>query len=151
MRKRGFEVVRAYTEHGINLPERKTAYSAGYDIMAADNAVLEPGTVTIVPTGLKAYMPEDEYLAIHIRSGLSIKNMLSLINSQGIIDADYYNNSGNEGHILVAIFNHGPVPVSITKGDRIAQGVFSKYLTVDYEAANKHHITRTGGIGSTGK
>lgn len=146
MRVRGFEIVTGYL--GIVMPERKTAFSAGYDICAAEQVDLPPGKVTIIPTGLKAYMLEDEYLGIFIRSGLSIKKSLSLINGQGIIDADYYNNSGNEGHIMIAVFNHGGETVSIAAGDRIAQGIFFKYLKTDDDSAED---TRTGGLGSTGK
>lgn len=150
MRIRGFEIVEAYKQAGITLPERKTAASAGYDMVAAENTVLAPQAVTLVPTGVKAYMQADEYLGIHIRSGLAVKNALSLINSQGIIDADYYNNPSNEGHILVAIYNQGAQPVSLAKGDRIAQGIFYKFLRTDDDAATDQPV-RTGGIGSTGK
>ena len=110
---------------------------------------LAPRQVAIIPTGLKAYMLPDEYLGVHIRSGLSIKKQLSLINGQGIIDADYYNNPDNEGHIMLAIFNHSEVPVKIEKGMRIAQGIFYKYLTADGDAPGCGEI-RQGGMGSTG-
>ena len=93
-------------------------------------------------------MQADEYLGIHIRSGLAFKNALSLINSQGIIDSDYYNNSGNEGHIMIAVYNHGDEPVSVAKGDRVAQGIFYHYLLTDNDAAA---ASRSGGMGSTGK
>ena len=66
----------AFADKGIHLPARKTARSAGYDIEAAETVVLAPHAVTVVPTGLKAYMEGDEYLAIHIRSGISIKKGL---------------------------------------------------------------------------
>lgn len=150
MRNRGFEFVEAYRQAGIPLPARKTAASAGYDFVAAEDTVLEPQKVTLVPTGVKAYMRPDEYLGIHIRSGLAVKNALSLINGQGIIDADYYNNPANEGHILVAFYNHGPRPFSVAKGDRIAQGIFYKYLRSDDDAAAAQPA-RTGGMGSTGR
>ncbi|MBP2650273.1 MAG: deoxyUTP pyrophosphatase [Firmicutes bacterium] len=150
MRTRGFEVVAAYQDKGIEIPERKTVYSAGYDIMAAEDTVIEPGVVSLVATGLKAFMPHDEYLGIHIRSGLSIKNALSLINSEGIIDADYYNNPGNEGHIMIAFFNHGANKVIVKKGDRIAQGIFTKYFITDGDDSKKNS-NRSGGMGSTGK
>lgn len=149
MRKRGFEWVAAYKQAGLNLPSRKTSASAGYDIAAAEDVILRAGTVTMVPTGLKAYMASDEFLTICIRSGLSVKNSLSLINSQGIIDSDYYNNAENEGHILIAVFNHGNTDFSVTKGTRIAQGIFLNYLTTDYDDDNALAV-RSGGFGSTG-
>lgn len=145
---RGFEVVTAYEAKDIHLPERKTSESAGYDIASAEDVVLEPGKVTLVPTGLKAFMGLGEYLAIYIRSGISIRNSLMLINGTGIIDSDYYNNEENEGHIMIAMLNAGAEPFVIHAGDRIAQGIFMKYLlTADDEATG----VRTGGIGSTGK
>jgi len=151
MQRRGFEVITRYKHKAINLPQRKTAHSAGYDIEAAENAILLPMTVTLVPTGLKAYMHSDEYLGIHIRSGLSIRNRLSLINGQGIIDADYADNADNEGHIIIAIYNHSSEQVQIIKGDRIAQGIFYKYLKVDYDEGEASDKIRVGGFGSTDK
>ncbi|MEN6411151.1 MAG: dUTP diphosphatase [Veillonellales bacterium] len=148
MQQRGFEIITAYLDADISLPTRQTAHSAGYDMEAAAAVVLQPKSVTMIPTGLKAYMREDEYLGVHIRSGFSFKNQVSLINSQGIIDADYYNNPDNEGHILIGVFNYGTKAISVKKGDRIAQGIFSKYLRVDADIADN---TRTGGLGSTGK
>ena len=150
MRLRGFEIISIYKDTNISLPVRKTQYSAGYDISAAENIILLPTTVTVIATGLKAYMCGDEYLGIHIRSGLSIKNNLSLINGQGIIDADYYNNSDNEGHIMLAIYNHNMHNILINKDTRIAQGIFYKYLVTDTDE-NNLFVNRTGGFGSTGK
>lgn len=148
MRIRGFEVVSSYCNEEIAMPERKTKCSAGYDIAAAKDVTALPMKVCLIPTGLKAYMPDDEYLCIHIRSSLAVKNLLSLINSQGIIDADYYNNQDNEGHILVAVYNHSDIPVEIQKGMRIAQGIFSKYLLTDDDCSINE---RNGGFGSTGQ
>lgn len=147
MKVRGFEVVSAYRDRGIRIPVRKTEQSAGYDIESAEDIELLPGKVTIVRTGLKAYMGPDEYLALHVRSGISIKNGIFLINGTGIIDADYYNNEDNEGHIMAALFNTGNEPFSVKKGDRIVQGIFCRYLITDGDSAAGK---RSGGIGSTG-
>lgn len=140
----------AYADKGIDLPTRKTGCSAGYDLAAAEDVSLEPRRVTLVPTGLKAYMQPDEYLGIHVRSGFSIRNMVSCVNDEGIIDADYYGNADNEGHIFVAFVNLGDSPVQIAKGTRIAQGIFYRYLTVDGDTAGVG-AARNGGIGSTGE
>ena len=150
MKTRGFEVVTAYAGKGITLPTRKTGSSAGYDIAAAEDVSLAPYRVTLVPTGLKAYMQPDEYLGIHVRSGFSIRNLVSCVNDEGIIDADYYGNAENEGHIFVALINLGDKPVQITKGTRIAQGIFYRYLTVDNDTAGVGPL-RNGGMGSTGE
>ncbi|ORU00190.1 Deoxyuridine 5'-triphosphate nucleotidohydrolase [Anaerovibrio sp. JC8] len=149
-KNRGFQVVSTYKGKNINLPKRKTGRSAGYDIEAAEDVTLVPHKVVLVPTGLKAYMQPDEYLGIHVRSGISIKNSISCINSQGIIDADYYNNPDNEGHIMVPLINHGDKDFFIGKGTRVAQGIFYKYLTVDGDEAGVG-ADRVGGFGSTGK
>ncbi len=150
MKTRGFEVVTTYTDKGIALPARKTGCSAGYDLAAAEDVLLAPNRVTLVPTGLKAYMQPDEYLGIHVRSGFSIRNLVSCVNDEGIIDADYYDNAENEGHIFVALINLSDIPVQIEKGTRIAQGIFYRYLTVDDDTAGVGAI-RNGGMGSTGE
>ena len=141
MRKRGFERVSKYSAENILLPGRKTAASAGYDIAAAEAALIAPGAVALVPTGLKAYMQQGEVLVLAIRSSLAAKRGLCLANGIGIIDADYFQ---------VAVRNLGTQPVAIAAGERIAQGVFLPYLTVDGDAAGEG-AERTGGFGSTGR
>lgn len=92
-------------------------------------------------------MQEDEYLQIINRSSNPLKRFLSLPNSIGIIDQDYYNNSDNEGHIYVQLINYGIKDFTIEKGDRIAQGIFAKFLTVDGDTGGLSE--RTGGFGSS--
>lgn len=149
MRKRGFEIISTYKDKNINLPSRKTAKSAGYDLEAGTDVLIKAGKTAIIPTGLKAYMLDDEYLGIHIRSSLAFKKHLNLINAQGIIDADYYNNPDNEGHIMIGIINFGTEDVQIKKGMRISQAIFYKFLTVDDEILDD--TIRQGGFGSTGE
>ena len=145
---RGFEVVSAFEGYDINLPKRKTSESAGYDIECAEAIVIDPKETVLIPTGLKAFMHYDEYLAIHVRSSMAIKRGLILVNSTGIIDSDYYNNEDNEGHIMIAMYNMTDETVALLKGERIAQGIFCKYLlTHDDDACG----IRVGGIGSTGR
>jgi dUTP pyrophosphatase len=100
-----------------------------------------------VPTGIKAFMAYDEYLAIHIRSSMAIKRHLALVNSTGIIDSDYYN-SDNEGHIMAKLTNdsnEGKV-LEIHPGEGFLQGIFMPYgITEDDEADG----VRNGGFGST--
>ena len=147
MKTRGFEIVSKYQGRGIDLPQRKTAASAGYDLQAARTVVVEPGQLA---TGLKAYMQSDEVLTIHIRSSMAIKRGLMLANHVGIVDADYYNNEENEGHIFIALWNRGKAAVTIEGGERIAQGIFMKYLAVDGDEAGAGEV-RKGGFGSTGR
>ena len=150
MKTRGFECVSAWQDKKIHLPQRKTAASAGYDIEAGADVLLLPGELTMVPTGVKAFMQPDEVLMIHIRSSMAIKHQLVLMNSVGVVDSDYYNNEDNEGHIFIAFWNRGTEPFAIKKGERIAQGIFQKYLTTDEDVACRGAV-RQGGFGSTGK
>ncbi len=147
MEIRGFEIVSAFEHKDISLPCRKTTESAGYDIECAETVEIAPKGIVLVPTGLKAFMNYDEYLAIHIRSSIAVKGGLMLINSTGIIDSDYYNNEDNEGHIMIAFFNPTDKAVTLEKGERVAQGIFSKYLVTNDDDARG---VRVGGIGSTG-
>ena len=148
MKKRGFEVVSNYKDANLNLPQRKTSGSAGYDFEAAEDMVIEPGKVGFVSTGIKAYMPEDEVLQMYPRSSLGFKKKLILMNSVGIIDSDYYNNPDNEGEIKIILYNVGTDSVTIKTGERIAQGIFMKYLTTE---ENEVKAKRLGGFGSTGQ
>ena len=150
MKTRGFEKVARYMDVEFPMPERKTQFSAGYDISAAEEVVLEPGKLVLVPTGVKAYMQTGEFLGLHIRSSMAVKKHLMLVNNVGIIDADYYNNADNEGHIMVALMNMGTEAVTIPQGERIAQGIFYNYLTVDDDDKVAKAV-RAGGFGSTGK
>lgn len=104
---------------------------------------------TLVPTGLKSYMGEDEYLQIINRSSNPIKRFLTLPNSIGIIDGDYYNNRHNEGHIFVQMINYGLFDQTIEKGERIAQGIFTRFLKTDDDEGGLG--AREGGFGSSGK
>lgn len=148
-RQRGFEIVSSYQTWPIKLPLRKTSKSAGYDISALEQTVIQPGQVVMVKTGLKAYMKDNEVLQIYPRSSLSKNKQLMLINSVGIIDSDYYNNQENEGHIMVMIYNLSNQAQVIEQGERFAQGVFLTYLTVDEDKTSS--AVRLGGFGSTGK
>ena len=164
MRKRGFEVVSKFKNKDINLPVRKTNASAGYDFEAAESLIV-PSIwkvlaekvfigeatglkATLIPTGIKSYMLDDEYLQLSIRSGTALKTGLILANGVGIVDSDYYNNPDNEGHIMFPVHNLGFRDKLIKKGERIGQGLFLKYLKVDDDISDG---TRTGGFGSTDK
>ena len=134
----------------LSLPKRATSGSAGYDFFAPFAFSLPPGATIKIPTGIRAKMDENWVLKIYPRSGLGFKFRLQMNNTVGIIDADYYDNPDNEGHIFIALINHSEIPVSIHKGMRIAQGIFYKYLTADVDQADIGK-TRKGGFGSTGE
>lgn len=131
------------------LPKRSTKKSAGYDIRSMEEYTLKRGESKAFTTGLKVSMNDDEVLYIYGRSSIGYKYDVTLSNSVGVIDSDYYNNPDNEGHFKVKLINHGNKDFEVKIGDRIAQGVFMKYLTVDDE--EKIINERTGGIGSTNK
>lgn len=151
MKERGFEIARGWEDKNINLPRRATKYSAGYDIEAAEDVeipVFQPGVKpTLIPTGLKAYCRPDEFYSVINRSSGARKGLV-LANGIGIIDADYYENPDNDGHFQVLVFNVSDEVVKIKKGERIAQVIFQKYLTVDDDKADGR---RVGGMGSTDK
>lgn len=145
MAERRFAPIAGY-EGQVRLPERKTGLSAGYDLEAAADLTIEPGKVALVPTGLKAYMEPGDVLILAIRSSQAVKRQLMLANGIGVIDADYVDNPDNEGHIMVAIANLSSEPALIQKGERVAQAIFTRYLTtVDDRAGGE----RWGGFGST--
>ena len=147
MKTRGFEIVSKYHDQDILLPIRKTEGSAGYDIACALDTVIKKNNFAFVPTGIKAYMPQDEVLEVYPRSSLGFKKHLLLLNSVGVIDSDYYNNPDNEGEIMLILYNFGSEDIQLNKGERIAQGIFKKYLVADNDNNND---LRVGGLGSTG-
>ena len=147
---RGFEVAKGFEDKEINLPVRKTKFSAGYDIEAAEDIVVpsfkKGDAPTLIKTGLKAYMEDDEVLMLYNRSSNPKKKGLILANSVGVIDKDYYGNPDNDGHIMFAFYNVKDEDTVIKKGDAIGQAVFQKYLITDNDTAEGE---RVGGFGST--
>lgn len=130
-----------------NLPKRQTKYSAGYDFESLFDFTLKPGETKKIATGTKVNMNSDEMLMIVVRSSLGFKYNTRMCNQVGIVESDYYNNLDNEGHLFVKIQNEGINDLIIKKGDRICQGIFIKFLTVDNEEIIQNE--RTSGIGST--
>ena len=145
---RKFEVVLRCKNMNVELPKRKTKKSAGYDFFAIEDFTLYPNKLCIVPTGVKAYMEDDEVLYLHIRSSVAFKRGVRMLNSIGVIDADFVDNPNNEGEISLGLLSHNDDIVHIQKGERIAQGVFHKFLITDDDDAKGQ---RVGGIGSTNK
>ena len=146
---RGFELI-----EGMNgeLPIKATIHSAGVDFIASADILIPAfrtkGEATLVPTGVKAFMQNDEYLQIFARSSIPVNLGLIMSNGVGIVDADYYNNPKNEGHIMIEFNNLTNKHITIEKGTRIAQGIFNKVLPVTHGVRIKND-TRNGGFGST--
>ena len=146
---RRFEIVENYKGLDIEIPRRETSQSAGYDLRSAETVVIGAGETVLVPTGLKVTMLPDEFLAIYPRSSVAGKYGITLANCVGIVDADYYNNPQNEGHIQVLLKNTSDIDYVVKKGDRIAQGIFQVYYTTTDDKPVRE--SREGGFGSTGK
>lgn len=172
---RGFEKL-STADADVNLPVRATKGAAGYDFEASANVVipsiwkqgvakviqgmikgvsaeLDDATLkelkpVLVPTEIKAYMGEDEFLQLCNRSSNPLKNFLLMANGVGVIDSDYYNNANNEGHIMFQFLNFGLRDKEILKGERIGQGIFMPFLKADQDVATTE---RTGGFGSSGQ
>ena len=139
-----FERVSKYPNAVI--PYRATEHSAGYDFVAAEVIYVRPHSISLIPTGIKCQLEPEYYLQLALRSSTPNKKGLMLANGIGIIDADYYNNSDNEGHIMFQVYNFTDDTVEIEAGERIGQGTILRYyITEDDNATGK----REGGFGST--
>jgi dUTP pyrophosphatase len=174
-----FEKVSKYADADIAMPVRKTAQSAGYDMVAAEDYIIpslwqmaaeakelwpveddEFVTMdlmaqftkqtgfkpTLVSTGMKCKLDPGTWLQLSVRSSSPLKYWLMMGNSIGVIDADYYNNSDNEGEIFFQIYNLSPFNIQIKKGEAIGQGIILPFGVAEDDAASGE---RTGGFGST--
>ncbi len=131
----------------VILPRRATAGSAGYDFFTPVTFTLAPGEEIKIATGVRVKIDDGWMLGIYPRSGLGFKYRLTLNNTVGIIDGDYFY-AENEGHIFIKLTNCGNLPLTVEKGKAFAQGIFTEYgVTYSDEAAG----IRTGGFGSTEK
>lgn len=136
--------------HGqdLPLPGYATADSAGMDLIAAvsDALMLQPGDRALVPTGISIALPRGFEAQVRPRSGLALKFGVTTLNTPGTIDADY------RGEIGVILINHGREPVTIKRGDRIAQLVVAPVTRVDWDERQSLDDTArgTGGFGSSG-
>ena len=111
------------------LPQRDSDSTAGYDIYLLEDLIIEPNEIKKIPTGIKSFFGRDEVLFLIVRSSTGFKYNIRLCNQVGVIDADYYNNKNNEGHMWIKIQNEGNERVIIPKGEAIVQGIFLNYLT----------------------
>ena len=133
----------------VKLPEYKTIGSSGMDLVAfiKEPIKVKPKTSSLVPTGLAVAFIEDYEIQIRPRSGLAVKNNISVLNTPGTIDSDY------RGEIKIIIYNHGSADFTINNGDRIAQMVLSPVIKMELEEVKDlpETIRGEGGFGSTGK
>lgn len=146
---RGFEsVTKKKNNSEVILPTRGTSKAMAYDFFSPVSALVQPGEIIKIWTDVKAYMQDTECLILNVRSSMGGKFMLA--NTQGWIDADYYNNEDDEGNIGFFLKNISEEPQVINVGDKIGQGAFFNFLVSD-NGNPEEEIKRTGGFGSTGK
>lgn len=132
----------------LTLPAYATEHSAGMDLLAAVSATktLAPGERALIPTGLSIALPDGYEAQIRPRSGLALKNGITLVNTPGTIDADY------RGEIGIILINHGSEPFVIERGMRIAQMVIAPYTRAQFSEVIELPTSQrgAGGFGSTG-
>lgn len=140
-------VIQPYENH---LGEMIFHVPASIDSISLDEMAARTKTYktkpTLVSTGMKCKLADDEYLELSVRSSCPLKYWLILANGVGIIDADYYNNEDNEGEIFFQIINLSPYAIELKKGDIIGQGIIHKYSITEDDNARG---VRRGGFGST--
>lgn len=134
---------------GLPLPSYQTPHSAGMDLHAAleNELTLKPGERKLIPTGLQMAIPVGFEAQIRPRSGLAIKQGITMLNSPGTIDADY------RGEVMVIAINHGQQDVTFKHGDRVAQMVIAPVVQVSPTEVEDLNATSrgSGGFGSTGQ
>ena len=138
----------------LKIPKRATRGSACYDMYIPFDLTLTSTGSIVIPTFIKAELDVDKVIQVYPKSGLGFKYKLQLANTVGIIDSDYYNNSDNEGHIMIKIINNGTQPIYFKAGDKFCQAMINTYNIMDddsWDIKNWEGIERNGGFGSTGK
>lgn len=138
-----FYINRMDSANDLPLPKYMTNGAAGMDLYANvhETLVINPGEISLVPTGIRIALPEGYEAQIRPRSGLALKHGIGLLNSPGTIDSDY------RGEIQAIMFNFGKQPFNIERGDRIAQMVISKFERVEWEEAEELPDSERGGGG----
>ena len=129
----------------FDLPKRATKNSIAYDFYSPEDFIVKPHEKYMLWSGVKAKFLDDEALILNVRSSMGKKNIM-LANTQAWIESDYYNNKSNEGEIGLMFYNYGEENWEVKKGDRVAQGMFIKYLITDDDNAEG---IRIGGFGSS--
>ena len=136
---------------GLVLPAYQSAHAAGLDLLAAvpddTPVILAPGKHALVPTALTIALPAGYEAQVRPRSGLAARHGVTVLNAPGTIDADY------RGEISVLLINHGEVPFTIRRGERIAQMVIAAVARAELIPAASLSTTErgSGGFGSTGR
>jgi dUTP pyrophosphatase len=130
----------------VQIPSKATELSAGFDLRSTVNVTIPPSGKALIPTGLKMAIEPGYEMQVRPRSGLALKNGISVLNSPGTIDADY------RGEVGVILINHGTEDFVVNKNDRIAQAVFAAVPQVNIELVDSLDETQrgSGGFGHSG-
>lgn len=136
------------TEDETLLPKYASTQSAGADVKAAisKDVIIPAGSSALIPTGLRVAIPEGYEIQVRPRSGLALKDQITVLNTPGTIDADY------RGEIAVILINHGKKDFTVTPGMRIAQLVVAQVMQAEFISAEELTTTQRGegGFGHTG-
>lgn len=131
----------------LPLPKYESAGAVGFDLITRETTVIEPGKIGLVPGNVVVKVPEGFALLIIPRSSLPRKKALVCPHSIGVIDQDYH---GEKDELLVQVRNIGDTPVTVERGERIAQGMFVKVEKAEWVEVDSHGKETRGGFGSTG-
>jgi len=141
--------VRIHRLHAdVPLPRYETPGAAGFDLAASEDVVVQPGGLALVPTGLVIEVPPGHFLGVFARSSTPLRRGLMVANGVGVVDEDY---CGPTDEIKVQVLNFTQAPVTVSRGDRIAQGLFLPVTRVEWqETSGPPRAGTRGGFGSTG-
>jgi dUTP pyrophosphatase len=131
----------------VTLPKYETGGAAGFDLSARCDVTIEPGEVKLVPTGLVIKVPSNHFLGVFARSSTPLRLGLIVANGVGVVDSDY---CGAADEIKIEVLNFTAAPVTVHRGDRLAQGVVLPYVRVEWEEQDAPQQPSRGGFGATG-
>jgi dUTP pyrophosphatase len=132
----------------VSIPAYQTAGAAGFDLAASCDMSIQPGEVTLVPTGLVIEVPDGHFLGVFARSSTPLKRGLMVANGVGVVDSDY---CGPDDEIKIEVFNFTAAPVAVRRGDRLAQGVIIPFVRATWAEVDRPARDTRGGFGKTGR
>lgn len=129
------------------IPKYQTEEAAGFDLHSIEDKTVKAGEREVIKTGLAVALPKGYELQVRPRSGLALKNGITVLNTPGTVDSDY------RGELMVILFNTSKEDFAVKKGERIAQAIIKEILQADFAVVEELDSTErgVGGFGSTGK
>lgn len=131
----------------VALPRYESGGAAGFDLAASEEMTVPPGQVKLIPTGLVVEVPAGHFLGVFARSSTPLKRGLMVANGVGVVDPDY---SGPSDEVKIEVVNFTSAPVTVRRGDRIAQGIVLPAVRVEWEEVEEIRDVSRGGFGATG-